>query len=83
MTTTIPFPAPPTLEQAARKYWQLRRYASEGVVDSRALVTSLATLAKDHPRLAPLCQPEPPRHPERSEGSHGQSRQSTPVATGD
>lgn len=53
--TLIPLPPPPTLEQAVRKYWALRRHARDGVVDPQALVTSLATLAADHPRLAPLC----------------------------
>lgn len=54
-TTLIPLPAPPTLEQAVRRYWELKHLEREGAVDSLALVTSLVTLAKDHPRLAPLC----------------------------
>ena len=49
---TIPFPAPATLEQAARRYWELKRLAREGVVDAIALRTALATLAPVIPSAA-------------------------------
>lgn len=55
MSTLIPLPPPPTFEQAVRKYWHIRQLDRDGMMDKRAMVTSLATLAVDHPRLAPLC----------------------------
>lgn len=65
MDGVIPLPSPPSLEQAVRRYWELRRLDREGVIAPGALALPLRILADDHPRLAPLV-----RHPGAATAAH-------------